>query len=401
MKPIIVEHSEQRPVEEQRVEIVERKGLGHPDSICDAVAEQVSLALCREYLAVSGRVLHHNIDKALLVAGRTEPRLGGGVVIEPMRLVLGDRATAELRRRRIDVGSLAEEAARSWLRGHLRFVDPERHVVFQNELREGSPELTDLFEREEAGANDTSAAVGFAPLTSTERLVLATERFLNSAELKRRFPETGEDVKVMGCRRDRELLLTVAVAFVDRLVPDAKTYFARKAELAEVVQSFVEKERGGLARVEVEINTLDDPDRGEGGLYLTVLGTSAESADGGQIGRGNRVNGLITLHRPMSIEAAAGKNPVRHVGKIYSLLAHQVAGQMVERVPGIREAYVWLCSQIGRPLREPWVASVRVLLEPGVELGAVQPGVEAILERNLAEVQTFTERLIRGELPVC
>ena len=176
----LLEELKRTPLERQRIELVERKGKGHPDSICDAVAEAVSLALCREYQASFGRILHHNTDKGLLVAGRTQPRLGGGQVIEPMRLVLGDRAVREYHGKRIEVGAIAEASAKGWLRANLRFVDPERHLVFQNELKEGSPELTDIFEREVIGANDTSAAVGYAPLTETERLVLAAEQWLNS-----------------------------------------------------------------------------------------------------------------------------------------------------------------------------------------------------------------------------
>ena len=37
------------PVENRDLELVERKGIGHPDSICDGIAESVSRALSREY----------------------------------------------------------------------------------------------------------------------------------------------------------------------------------------------------------------------------------------------------------------------------------------------------------------------------------------------------------------
>ena len=86
----------------------------------------------------------------------------------------------------------------------------------------------------------------------------------------------------------------------------------------------------------VEIRTRHD--RGAGGMYLTVLGTSADGADGGQVGRGNRVNGLISLHRPMSTEAAAGKNPVSHVGKIYNLLAHRSPRTSASRSPASKKS---------------------------------------------------------------
>jgi S-adenosylmethionine synthetase len=294
-----------------------------------------------------------------------------------------------------------EASAKAWLRRNLRFVDPDRHVLFQNEIKPGSAELTDLFERERAAANDTSVGFGYAPPSDTERLVLAAERHLNGPELKSRFPEAGEDVKVMGYRRDRELRLTVALAFVDRHVPDARTYFARNEEIREALCERLAREPHDLERIQLEINTLDDPARGERGMYLTVLGTSAEGADGGEVGRGNRVNGLIAFHRPMSTEAAAGKNPVRHTGKIYNVLAHSLAAEIHAGVPGLREVYVWLCSQIGQPIDEPLVASTRLVLQPGVGLADVRPPVESIIQRGLTQIGELTARLARGELPVC
>lgn len=401
MPEIIVETLNQTPVEQQRVELVERKGVGHPDSICDAVMEEIALALCREYQAAFGRILHFNVDKALLVAGRTEPRCGGGKVIEPMRLIFGDRATAECGGRHIDLSAIAEVAAKDWLRRNLRFIDPERHVIFQSELKEGSPELTGLFARETIGANDTSVAVGYAPLTETERLVLACERHLNSPAAKQRFPEAGEDVKVMGYRRDHELTLTVALAFVDRFVPDAAAYFARKLEIATALTDTLSREQRTLDRVTVAINTGDDLARGEAGMYLTVLGTSAEGGDCGQVGRGNKVNGVVSLNRPIGTEAAAGKNPVSHVGKIYTLLTHKMAADIHASVPGVREVYVLLGSQIGSPIDRPAIASAQLILDPRCALADVQPGVESVIERGLATMSDFTARLIRGEWPVC
>lgn len=397
---IFVEQVPSLPMEEQPTELVERKGVGHPDSICDAIMDAVSVELCRAYLDHFGRILHHNIDKGLLVAGQTTPRLGGGTVDEPMRLVFGDRATCAYQGVRIPVGEIAEATARRWLRGHLRFVDAEAHIVFQSEIKPGSPELTDIFAREVIGANDTSAGVGYAPLSETERLVLATERYLNSTAFKACFPEAGEDIKVMGYRFGRRLTLTVALAFVDRFIPDVKSYFERKAVIHDELQGFVAREAQSLEAVTVDINTLDDPERGEEGVYLSVLGTSAEGGDGGQVGRGNRVNGVIAFNRPSTTEAAAGKNPVSHVGKIYNLLSHEIADHVYREVQGIREATVWLCSQIGRPIDQPMMAAARLVLEPGVALEEVQGSVAAVIDRELAGIHSFTQRLAQGELSV-
>ncbi len=400
MSNITVESLDKVPVEEQRVELVERKGVGHPDSICDAIMEDISVALCREYISRFGQVVHHNIDKGLLVAGRTSPSIGGGTVDEPMRLVFGDRAIYEADGKRVEVGEIAERTAKEWLKHNLRFVDPDKHVVYQNEIKEGSPELTDIFDREVIGANDTSAAVGYAPLTETEKMVLNVERYLNSAEFKDRFPESGEDIKVMGYRRDRELILTIAMAFVDRYIESEAGYFSRKNRIRDAAMEFVNGQRGNFDKVVVDLNTLDKPGRGEDGMYLTVLGTSAEGADCGQVGRGNKVNGVIALNRPMSTEAAAGKNPVSHVGKIYSLLTHHIANEIYESVTGIRSVYVWLCSQIGKPIDEPLIASAQLTLERNVDLASVKGAVEEVVESELANIYDFTGRLTRGELSV-
>ncbi len=397
---ITVESLDKLPVEDQQVELVERKGVGHPDSICDAIMEDISVALCAEYERVFGQIVHHNIDKGLLVAGRTSPRIGGGVVDEPMRLVFGDRAIYELAGKRVPVGEIAERTAASWLRQNLRFVDPDQHLIFQNEIKEGSPELTDIFDREVIGANDTSAAVGYAPLTDTEQMVLNVERFLNSPEFKEQYPEAGEDIKVMGYRRDRELILTIAIAFVDRFVQSQEGYFSRKEEIRGAVIDFVNGQRRNFEQVSVDLNTLDDESRGEEGMYLTVLGTSAEGADCGQVGRGNKVNGVIALNRPMSTEAAAGKNPVSHVGKIYTILSHRMAEEVYNGVPGIREVYVWLCSQIGRPIHEPLIASAQLTLDKDTKLAAVRGNVEQILSRELDGIYDFTSRLAKGEYSV-
>lgn len=389
------------PTARRRVEIVERKGLGHPDTICDSVAEAVSHALCRAYLESAGRVLHHNVDKALLVAGASEPRPGGGRIVAPMRLVLGDRATAEWDGHRLPVGEIVKATAERWFREHLRFVDPSRHLLIDDALRPGSPQLVDVFARDALGANDTSVGVGYAPLTETERLVLAAEHLVNSPSFKEIFPEAGEDVKVMATRVERRLELTLAVAVVDRFVPDERTYFERKNAMRERIVSDLGARLVEIDSLEVGLNALDRRGRGSEGMYLTVLGTSAEGADGGEVGRGNRVNGLIPFHRPHSMEAAAGKNPVCHVGKIYNALAPEIAARIHAEIDGLEEVRVFLCSRIGDPVDRPRIASAELSLAEGVALTEIEDRVRSIVARELAGTGAFVERLVRGEIPVC
>ncbi|NTU97240.1 MAG: methionine adenosyltransferase [Chlorobiaceae bacterium] len=398
---IIIEDAGTESAAMRQVELVERKGKGHPDTICDSVMEAVSISLCREYTERAGSILHHNIDKGLLVAGRSSVRPGGGKVLEPMKIIFGDRAADHFMGTPIPVGEIAEAAAITWLKENLRFVDPERDVRFQNEIRPGSAELTDIFSRKVMGANDTSAGTGYAPLSETETMVLETERFLNSPEFKQAFPETGEDVKIMGYRNRNSLTLTVAMAFVDRFVSSASDYFERKQHALDAIRTFIEARSHTFSSVEIAINTLDDPARGENGIYLTVLGTSADGADSGEVGRGNRVNGLISFGRPTSLEAAAGKNPVSHVGKIYNLLARETAARIHREVRGVAEVSVFLCSQIGKPLDRPLAASARVTAEPGVQLKNISDDIASIIDQELAGITAFTRRLARGEFAVC
>jgi S-adenosylmethionine synthetase len=399
---IVIESVTGKSVAEQQVEIVERKGTGHPDQMCDSMMEAISVALSREYLRVFGTILHHNIDKGLLAAGTVEKTFGGGRVVRPMELSIGDRATFGVGDRTIPVEEIAVGAARKWLGENLRFVDPERHLVCRTVLAPGSEELADIFTRPGTvrAANDTSAAVGYYPLSPVERAVLEMERFLNGREFKERYPETGEDVKVMGARHGKDLDLMVAMPLLAPFIPSERSYFARKAEVLAEMRSFAVRS-GPFGRTEVHLNSLDAPGRGLGGVYLSLLGTSAEDGDSGQVGRGNRVNGLISINRPMGTEAAAGKNPVSHVGKIYNVLAHRMAQEICEGIGGIREASVLLLSRIGSPIDRPRLASARLHLERGRRLGEIRRQVEEIYQRNLDGMADFCAALARGEYPVC
>ncbi len=399
---VIIEPLRGKSVTEHHVEIVERKGTGHPDYMCDSIMEAISVALSKEYVKEFGTILHHNIDKGLLAAGKVRKGYGEGNVVRPMELTIGDRATFSAGGVEIPVADIAIGTAKEWLRRTLRFVDPEKHMTFRVVIESGSEELTDIFLRPGAvrSANDTSAAVGYYPLSPTERVVLELERYLNSKRFKKRYPETGEDVKVMGLRKKKALDVTVAMPFLAQYIRSEEHYFERKeavhGEMAAFLEGFEDFERR-----EVYFNTLDEKGRGLGGIYLSLLGTSAEDADSGQVGRGNRVNGLISMNRPMGTEAAAGKNPVSHVGKIYNVLAHKLAREIYENIEGIKEVYVLLLSRIGTPIDKPQMATAQVLLEKGRTMSEIGGEAEAIIEKGFSEVNTFCRELSRGVYPVC
>jgi len=336
----------------------------------------------------------------LLVAGKVERCYGGGRVVEPMRLVIGDRATLV---NEFDVAEVAVETARQWFYENLPEVDPVRHLLYQVELKGGSDELTDIFRADSVVtlANDTSAAVGYAPLTETEKMVLEAEQLLNGPQFKHDYPDSGRDVKIMGIRERGNLTLTVAMPLLDKYINNEAAYFQRKEEMCRALTVLLRSRRDKLADLTVKMNTLDRAGAGMSGIYLSVLGTSAEDADSGEVGRGNQVNGIIALNRPRGSEAAAGKNPISHVGKIYSVLTHVVAAQIYQSIPGVRQAVVWLCSRIGAPVSQPQMAAVQVALDGHTKLSAIEGAIREIVTGELERLPDFCRALAEGKYSIC
>ena len=386
-----------RPGDAGAVEIVERKGIGHPDTICDALAETASLALCQLYRDSAGAILHHNVDKVLLRGGAARPAFGGGRVVEPIEIFIAGRATRHFRGADLPVEQRVEQACRSWLHNHLRYLDADAHVKLHMLLRPSSDALVELFlRRQGAGvalANDTSFGVGYAPLSPLERAVYAVERHLAALGLKAAHPEIGEDTKVMGVRSDHGARLTVALAFVGSKLSSAEDYLAKKAALRDGLSAVASGVLGSEASV--EINTADAP---PDGLYLTVTGTSAEAGDDGEAGRGNRTNGLITPYRPMTMECVAGKNPVNHVGKLYNLAAGLIAEDIVRMVGEVTAAECYLVSQIGQPIDRPQVVDLHVRLDHGASLAAIRLRLEEIAVAQLKRIGHFADDLLEGRI---
>ncbi len=395
---LLVTPLEDHPIDDGPVEIVERKGLGHPDTICDALAEEFTRSLSRFYLDRCGLIVHHNVDKILLRGGSSQAEFGGGSVIEPIELYLAGRAVMRLEGEVVPVEELAVEGSRRWLRDHLHALDPERHVRIQSLVRPGSADLVELYTRQrDEGrwlANDTSCGVGYAPLSDLERVVHAVEHRRSKLGRREQRPEVGEDVKVMGVRSGDRIRLTISCAMIGRHLSHIDDYLEARASLATLAAETASEVSD--RKVEVAVNAADDPSSGS--VFLTVTGTSAEAGDDGEAGRGNRANGLITPYRPMTLESVAGKNPVTHVGKLYNIAAGLIAEAIVEELPEITEAQCMLVSRIGQLIADPQVAHIRVRSR---QPSSQDPGrVDAIVRQHLDALPRLYRELIDGTLAV-
>ncbi|MBI3841264.1 MAG: methionine adenosyltransferase [Thaumarchaeota archaeon] len=367
-----VEEIRGHSVRDFEVEIVERKGKGHPDSLIDGACEAVSLGLSRHYVNEFGSILHHNVDKGILVGGKSDARFGGGRVSTPIYLMVAGRATELVPYKGKNVLIPVEEIARQSIRGFIketmRFLDPDMHVVIDTKIKQGSPDLVSVFMRKGAMpvSNDTSIGVGYAPLTPTESLVLGIEKRLNSQPFKKKYPEVGEDVKVMGMRRGKKLEVTVAAAMVAPLIPDASHYVSVLGD----VGGEVDKLSSGLElEVKYKLNAADDLKRAD--YYLTVTGTSAEQGDDGNT-----------------------------TGKILNALSILTAQEIVKEVKGVREAYVRVLSRIGKPIDQPLIASAAVVLERGGKISAVHSEIESILDDSLRDIRRVTELILQRKIPL-
>ncbi len=393
---IFVEELTHAPIEAQGVEFVERKGIGHPDSIADGLAESVSRALCRMYKDRYGRILHHNTDEVEVVGGQSAPVFGGGSMLEPIYVLLVGRATTEVDRLRLPYRTCALKAAYSYLEKVCKNLDVEWDVTLDCRIGQGSVDLRGLYETQRLLANDTSFGCGFGPLSETEKITLETEKYING-KLWKTLPELGEDVKVMACRRKDDIALTVAIAMVSSKIPDKDHYKSVIEETTEKISDFAQ---GFTKRkVKVFVNTADDYKKDI--YYLTVSGLSMENGDDGSVGRGNRANGLITPMRPMSMEACAGKNPVTHVGKLYNILASQVADEIVKIGRGdIVEVHTRILSQIGKPIDDPQAASAEVYYADNVNPKKYEKDIKSVYDQKLANITDLTEQIVTGKVTV-
>lgn len=365
------------------VEFVERKGTGHPDTICDHLAETLARELATEYLAHTGRVQHFNVDKAVLAAGSVDIGFGGGHHTKASKLVLVGKANFGG-----DWKPNPDELAVAY-KAHLLELLPDASAdAFEVEvwLNQSSVDLQAVVDTDIDSAplaNDTSFAAVSLPRSPLEQMVHQVEHRLNSDTFRAEVP-VGRDIKVMGARVEDHARVTVAAPVLARRVENRADYDAVVAAIHDATVAVSTTIYGD--EVQVAVNQADNEDS----PYLTLTGTSAEAGDDGQVGRGNRFGGLITPYRPMSLEAAAGKNPAAHVGKTYHAVGSDIAQRLIAE-SDISEVTVRLLSSIGHPVTNPQAAHIEVV-GPHDEAH-----IAAVVKDCFRDWSGVRDRLIAGE----
>lgn len=376
-------------------------------TLSDALAETLSINYSNYTLERYGAVLHHNFDKVGLLGGASNIIFGAGHLTKPICVLLNGRASTKFGDDEIPIKDLLILWSKNFLQSRFPTINPDRDLEFHYNLsNQSSPgktedvksskgtrknwfeprNLNDLQELKRLVSNDTSVGVGYAPYSILEELVLKIENTLNSGTYQKDNPWIGSDIKLMGFRSGKEFSITMCIPQIADYVFSAEEYKANLDKVRTTVYGITKT--FGIENLELNLNTRDNFDTME--LYLTVIGSSIESGDEGLVGRGNRINGVISPLKPMSMEGACGKNPVYHIGKIYYLAANELAKKIFKKFGVANEVY--LISQSGRDLIDPWKVDIQV--ENGF---TKHDELRCFVESEIKKIPELTKGILNGE----
>jgi len=389
------------------VEVVERKGIGHPDTIADALAEHLSVSYSLYTLSHFGAILHHNFDKVSVLGGATEIDYGVGKITSPIRVIINGRASGQFSDQIIPVRDILESEVCSFFSdffGNILDIDRDLKIYWfvsnssgPGKTKQSTGSRANLFAPQNISEvkgydnllnNDTSMGCGYAPLSPTETAVLKLEKILNSQDEKRRYPWLGTDIKVMASRVGVNCNITICLPQVAMYVLSIDEYLYNLDTIKSRIQEILSEILPNM-RVVLSTNTRDNILRGD--IYLTAIGSSIEAGDEGIVGRGNRVNGLITPLRPINLEGVCGKNPKYYTGKLYNVAAHRIAERIYKATQSACE--VFLVSQAGQPIIDPWSTMIRTS-----QHFVDKTLISQIAEEELNNIPNITEDLLMRKI---
>ena len=382
-------------------ETIERKGIGHPDTISDILAAKISQAYSKYTYEHFGVILHHQIDKLMVIGGKTEVAFGSGKFIKPIQIIIAGRASYSLGKKTIPVEKILKKVIYSHFSENFSLVK-KKDIIINNVLTSfagpgtinlSKGAIANMFNpnnnKEVRGydklvANDTSYCVAYSPLSPLEKSILAVEKYLNSKVTKKLYPWLGTDIKIMAVRNYKEVSITSCVPQIAKYVKSLQQYQENLNIVGKIMNDKFVKMLPGY-KVEISLNTKDDYEKMN--IYLTVSGASL-SGDVGVVGRGNRTNGIITSNRPMSMEGTNGKNPRYYSGFIYANLTKRISKRIQLELKSSN--IVEIVAQNGGSLKNPW--------QTRIVTNASKNKVEKIVRKEFNNIEKITTDFLNGNI---
>lgn len=394
-------------------EVVETKGKGHPDNICDTLAKKISSNYSHYCMEKYGVILRHMIDKLSILGGGSKVKFRFGEMINPIRVLINGRFTDRFENEVIDYMQIVSTTVKSYMKEIFPLLDVERFVlIIDNTHHNEGPgvvynsdnttknERQNFFEvkntsdllRHSNGfrCNDTSTTVSYYPASNLEQVVLSIEQFLNSTNYNSAHKWVGSDIKVMGIRKNNDIEITSCVPLISKYVTNLKDYKLKLEGIKEDILNIV-KQKFPNSPIKIYLNTRDNYEKND--LYLTAIGSAIESGDEGAVGRGNRSRGVIPFCRNFSMEASCGKNPVYHTGKLFTAIGDTISKKIYEIYK--IENIVYCTSKMGDNIVEPWNVSIE--LHDEVSKKTIEE-IELLVEKEISDHKNITSKIIDGQI---
>lgn len=353
------------------------------------------------------------IDKLSILGGGSKVCFGKGEMIAPIRILINGRFTDRYKNIKIDYMDIVSNTIKNYFRELFPLLDINKYlVIVDNTHHNEGPgvvytddnttknERKKFFEVvDEADilrhnnffrCNDTSTTVSYYPMSKLEKTVLNIEQILNSKDYKIKNPWVGNDIKVMGIRKDKKIEVTSCVPLISLYVSNLEDY-KRKIEMIKIdIEKIIRKEFDNND-ISIFLNTRDNYEKND--LYLTAIGSAVESGDEGAVGRGNRSRGVIPFSRNFSMEAPCGKNPVYHTGKLFTTIGDIISRKIFEKYN--IENVVFCTSKMGDNINEPWNISVELNNDVSEE---VKKEIDKLVKKEIKNHKNITKNLISRKL---
>lgn len=400
-------------IDNMQFEVVETKGKGHPDNICDTLAEKISSNYSKYCIKNYGMILRHMIDKLSILGGGSKVHFGKGEMTAPIKILINGRFTDRYKEEKIDYMNIVINTIKDYFKELFPLLDVEKYLVIvdnthhnegpgvvynndgttNNERKtffEAIDEKDILKHNNFQRCNDTSTTVSYYPMSKLEKTVLNIEKVLNSQEYKNNNPWVGNDIKVMGIKKEQKIEITSCVPLISLYVSDLNNYKNKIKMIKVDIEKIIRKEFPNNELL-IFLNTRDNYERND--LYLTAIGSAIESGDEGAVGRGNRSRGIIPFNRNFSMEAPCGKNPVYHTGKLFTAIGDNISKKIFERYD--IENVVFCTTKMGDSIIEPWNISIELNSKVSEE---IKIEIDNLVKEEINNHKTITNDLILEKL---